>query len=193
MWQGFIETIHYYLVAKVRLMSFRPLRFTQGKLREKSSLVSSKISQSLRSFEMTRLFMQLSTSPMPGWISPNSFQRYFNLNTPGAVALTVVLAAEAFIVQPLDLLYIRHRQNRSVVFNLQDIPAVEATGLHASKPAGWTRRIFFGRNALIIVYADLGLPGFKAKSIVSHCGTTPSASPFCLAGTPSPAPQLCLR
>jgi hypothetical protein len=32
-----------------------------GKLREKSFLVLSKISQSLRSLEMTRLFMQLST------------------------------------------------------------------------------------------------------------------------------------
>jgi hypothetical protein len=50
-----------YLVAEVRVMSFRPLRVPQGKLREKFSLLLSKISQSLRSFEMTRLFIQLRT------------------------------------------------------------------------------------------------------------------------------------
>jgi hypothetical protein len=95
-------------------------------------------------------------------------ERDLNADATRPKALAMVFAAETLIVQPLDLLFVCHCQDRLVVLYFKDIAAIQSAGLDTGKPAGRVGDIFFRRDAPVIVDPDPGFPGFKTKLSISH-------------------------
>ena len=91
----------------------------------------------------------------------DSWQRNLNADAVRAPEPAVVLAAETFVIEALDLLRVCYRKHRSVALYLQDVPAIKPAGLHARKAARRIGRVSSGRLTSAVIDRDLDLPRLK--------------------------------